>query len=90
MSEPLLGRVVAGSIELETPVPALEGRRVRVTVEVLEADEHPALRTLREAPPDERPYTDDERDGVEAAKRGPFITTAELRLRLEEHHSKRP
>jgi hypothetical protein len=87
MSEHLIGRVVAGNIELDAPAPALEGKRVRVTLEVLEDGEHPARRAFREAPPDERPYTEEERAAVEAAKRnGEYITTEELRARLAAAH----
>jgi hypothetical protein len=89
MTEHLVGRVVHGNIELEAPAPGLEGKRVRVTVEIVADDEPAALRAFREASPDDRPYTDEERAGVEAAKKnGEHISTEELRRRLAEHHAK--
>jgi hypothetical protein len=88
VSQAHLGRIVGGKIVLDDEVDALEGQRVRVTVEVVE-DEHPAVRAAREAPPDDRPYTDAERAGVEAArKNGEYVTTAELRERLAAERAK--
>jgi len=85
MSGSLLGRVVGEKIELDEPIAGLDGKRVRVTVEVVhgEADEHPVARAIREAPPDDKPITPDERASIEAAKGDPRrYTAAEIRARL--------
>ena len=88
MAERLVGRVLHNTIELDHPVPALEGKRVRLTVEILADDEPAALRSFREAPPDDRAYGDEERAGVDEARRkGEYITTEELRERLATHHA---
>ena len=78
-----VGRVVDGQIELDGRLSELDGRRVGVTVEVLDEEEHPALRATRDAPPDERPYSAEERASVEQARsKGAYVTTSELRARL--------
>jgi len=83
MSAPILGRVVGETIELDAPVPGLDGKRVRVTVEVVESDEHPAVRAWKEAAADDKPIAADERGRVDAAKSSPrWSTTAEIRAKL--------
>jgi hypothetical protein len=92
MSSSHVGRVIGGRIELDDELSALEGKTVRVTVEVVpveEEEEHPAIRATREALPDDRPSSEEERAAVEEGRRGPFISTAELRARLAAHHAKR-
>lgn len=81
-SSQFLGRVVGGAIELEAPATALEGLRVRVTVEVVDPDEHPVHQALRETPADDRPKSTEEQASIDAARGdGRFITTDELRAR---------
>lgn len=83
MSAPILGRIVGETIQLDGPVLGLEGRRVRVTVEVLESDEHPAARAWKEAPIDESPVSVDEHAKAVAAKSSArWSTTAEIRAKL--------
>lgn len=87
MSDSRVGRVVDGRIELEEGLPELEGKTVRVTVVEVLGDADPVARAMREAPPDDRPYTDEERAAIEKAKTGPFISTAEMRRRLAAHRA---
>ena len=85
MSGSLLGRVVGEKIELDEPVTGLDGKRIRITLEVVdaEADEHPVARAIREAPTDDKPMSLEERASIDSAKRDPRrYTTAEIRAKL--------
>lgn len=75
----LSGWVVGDTIKLDDALPALEGKRVNL---IVEEDEDPVARAVREAPLDDREVTEEERAAIEEGKRGPFVTTEELRARL--------
>ncbi len=81
MSSPVFGRVHGSTIELEDQLPALEGKLVRVIVEVVH---DPVAHAIATAPNDERPMTDEERAAIAEVDAGAavFIEAAEVRARV--------
>ncbi len=82
MSSSIVGRVHGTTIELEAPLPALEGQRVRVVVEPVE---DPVDDAIRNAPLDDFPLTDEERAAVAEWRAGKthWIPGAAVRAKIE-------
>ncbi len=82
MSSSIAGRVHGATIELDAPLPSLEGQRVRVVVEPMD---DPVEEAIRNAPLDDFPLTDEERAAVVEwrAGRTHWIPGAEVRAKIE-------
>lgn len=77
----IIGTVRGSTIELEGPLPALDGKRVRV---VVEEDDDPVERAIREAPLDDLPTTDAERAAIAEwrAGRTQWVPSADVRAKV--------
>jgi len=54
-----------------------------VTLELMETEEHPVARAIRQAPLDDRPMTSEERASIDESTRdGRSATSAEIRAKL--------
>ncbi len=80
----MFGRVRGKSIELESELPSLDGKRVKIVIELVEDLE--ALDSLLSAAPlDDRPMTDEERKAIAEVReeRARLIPHEEVRAKID-------
>ena len=79
----MYGRVHGRTVELDDPISGLEGKRVRVVLEVIEEF------SIDSAPLDDRPLDDEERRAIDEYRAGKaeLVPHEEVRAALKKAHS---